>query len=147
MSRLRCDQTPAWRALRQLYDEQGRDFDVRRAFDTDPERFARFSLQAPHIFADLSKNLMDAEVQAQLLALAEQTGLQAHRDAMFQGERVNTTEQRQVMHHLLRTPLTGTAPGWVPDDLQPVLAQVHATLEAMLSYAEAVRSDARIEHV
>ena len=147
MSRLRCDQTPSWRALRQLYDEQGRDFDVRLAFEADAQRFDRFSLQAPHVFADLSKNLIDDEVQAQLLALAQETGLEAHRDAMFDGERVNLTEQRQVMHHLLRTPSTGTTPGWVPDDLQPVLAQVHATLDAMLDYAETVRSDTQIEHV
>ena len=70
MNRLRCDQTPAWGALRRLYDAQGRDFDLRQAFDADAQRFERFSLQAPHVFADLSKNLINDAVQAQLMELA-----------------------------------------------------------------------------
>lgn len=144
VDRLRCDRTPAWAALRQLYDTQGRDFDLRQAFEADAQRFERFSLQAPHVFADLSKNLLDAQVQAQLLTLAQQTGLETHRDAMFRGERINGTEQRQVMHHLLRTP---QGAGAVPAALLPELSDVHATLQAMLAYAQEVRADESIKHV
>jgi glucose-6-phosphate isomerase len=92
--RLRCDQTAAWAALQTHFYGTGRDFDLRDAFASDPGRFAAFSLQAPHVFADLSKNLVDAPTQALLLALADECGLAQHRDAMFAGEAINTTEQR-----------------------------------------------------
>ncbi len=149
MSRSRCDHTPAWGALRALYDAQGRDFDLRQAFAADAQRFDRFSLQAPHVFADLSKNLIDATVDAQLLELARQCGVQAHRDAMFNGEVINRTEQRQAMHFLLRYPAEGLSDAQQCDikNVASELGQVHATLRAMLAYAESVRADDSITHV
>jgi glucose-6-phosphate isomerase len=56
------------------------------------------------VFADLSKNLLDTDTEQLLLALAQQSGLEQHRDAMFAGDRINSTEQRAVMHWLLRNP-------------------------------------------
>jgi glucose-6-phosphate isomerase len=61
-----------------------------------------FSLQAPHVFADLSKNRIDATTLALLLDLADQCGVAAHRDAMFSGAAINTTENRPVGHVWLR---------------------------------------------
>ncbi len=138
--RLRCDRTAAWSALQTLYAGGARGFDLRQAFATDPGRFAAFSQQAPHVFADLSKNLVDAQVAQQLFALARESGVEALRDAMFRGEAINHTEQRAVKHWLLRAPLA-SAPG--DADLQAV----HTTLDAMLAYAEAVRADAAITDV
>lgn len=149
MSRLRCDHTPAWGALRSLYDRQGRDFDLRQAFPADVQRFDRFSLQAPHVFADLSKNLIDLAVQDQLIELARQCGVQAHRDAMFRGEVINRTEQRQVMHFLLRYPAS-PANGAAQDATKSIakeLSQVHATLNVMLTYADMVRHDEGITDI
>jgi len=149
MSRSRCDHTPAWGALRALYDAQGRDFDLRQAFAADAQRFERFSLQAPFVFADLSKNLIDADVDAQLLELARQCGVQAHRDAMFNGEVINRTEQRQVMHFLLRYPPDADSESQrnAIENVASKLSQVHATLNAMLTYAEMVRHDESITDV
>lgn len=144
-ARQRCDRTPAWAGLRELYDTRGRTLDLRRAFESDPGRFARLSLQAPHVFADLSKNLIDAPLQQSLTELARASGVQAHRDAMFQGEHVNRTEDRAAMHWLLRQPLDGVG-GLVPA-LQAELRQVHGVLDAMLAYAQAVREDAAITDV
>ena len=104
MNRLRCDQTSAWPALQALYAASGKNFDLKAAFAADPDRFASFSQDAPHVFADLSKNLIDAGTQALLLDLARECGLEQHRDAMFAGEQINGTEQRAVMHFLLRNP-------------------------------------------
>lgn len=101
---VRCDRTAAWGRLQALFEATGRDFDVRDAFAADADRFARFSQAAPHVFADLSKNRIDAATEDALLALAREAGLEAHRDAMFAGERINTTEDRAVMHFLLRAP-------------------------------------------
>ena len=138
---MRCDQTPAWQAL-QDHMAQLAGFDLRTAFAGDAQRAHSLSQTAPHVFADLSKNHVDAATEALLQELARQTGLAAHRDAMFRGEPINTTENRAVMHWLLRQP----EGSWGGDLAEP-LAQVHATLKAMLAYAEQIRADAQITDV
>ncbi|MET0382730.1 MAG: glucose-6-phosphate isomerase, partial [Burkholderiaceae bacterium] len=94
MTRPRCDLTAAWKALRRAFDEGGRGFDLRAAFAEDAGRFDRFSLEAPCVFADLSKNRWDDATRALLLDLARERGLEARRDAMFAGEPINLTEGR-----------------------------------------------------
>jgi glucose-6-phosphate isomerase len=149
MTRTRCDRTPAWGALQSSFNTGGRAFDLRTAFAADAGRFAAFSQNAPHVFADLSKNLIDNATQQLLLDLARQSGLEAHRDAMFAGEAINNTEQRAVMHWLLRNPtlalvdITDEAINSVAHEL----AKVHATLDAMLAYAQTVRADESITDV
>ena len=148
-NRLGCDQTPAWAALQACFEASGRHFDVREAFARDGQRFARLSQQAPHVFADLSKNLIDADTEALLLALAKQCGLQAHRDAMFAGEHINSTEDRAVMHFLLRYPpqvQQVRAPS-ATNNIANELSQVLATRSAMLAYAEQLRGDAAITDI
>ena len=149
MKLLRCDHTPAWAALAQAYSAQGKNLDVRTAFAADPQRFAHFSQQAPHVFADLSKNRIDAPTEALLLDLARQCGLVERRDAMFAGQAINSTENRAVMHFLLRNPAqapNGRAQA-ATDFVANELSKVHSTLDAMLAYAEAVRGDATITDV
>jgi glucose-6-phosphate isomerase len=141
---VRCDRTAAWTQLQAHYAESGRSFDLRTAFETDGDaRFEAFSEAAPYVFADLSKNLIDARTEALLLALARESGLEAHRDAMFAGQPINRTEDRAVMHFLLRAP----ADVPVAAHNQAALADVHATLDAMLAYAEQVRGDHTITDV
>lgn len=139
---VRCDRTPAWKELQKHFDTNARSFDLRDAFAADGKRFELFSQGAPQVFADLSKNLIDARAQALLLGLARECGLQARIDAMFAGERINVTEDRAVMHHLLRAPAGAGRGGAAPE-----LAQVHETLQAMLAYAEQVRADHTITDV
>ena len=79
----RCDHTPAWAALQQAFDTDGKALDVRRAFETDPQRFAKLSQSAPHVFADLSKNRIDTATESLLMDLARQCGVAQRRDAMF----------------------------------------------------------------
>lgn len=143
---LRCDQTPPWPLLQAHYADRGRHLDMRRAFEQDADRFAHFSQSAPHVFADLSKNLWDRDSEALLLDLARATGLEAHRNAMFAGEAINTTENRAVLHTLLRRPADVALPGDVPETAQR-LADVHSTLNAMLAFAEEVRGDTTITDV
>lgn len=149
MKTTRCDRTPAWGVLQQHFEQAGRQFDLRTAFASDVDRFAALSQSAPFVFADLSKNLMDAATEQALLEMARQSGLEQHRDAMFAGERINTTENRQVMHWLLRNPPLAQLQH-ARKDLENVaseLAQVHATLDAMLAYAENLRADDGITDV
>ena len=138
---MRCDQTPAWQAL-QNHAAQFASFDLREAFARDAHRVQTLGQSAPHVWADLSKNHTDTATEALLIELARQTGLAAHRDAMFRGEPINSTEGRAVMHWLLRQP-----EGPVQGDLAEPLAQVHATLRAMLAYAEQIRTDMQITDV
>jgi glucose-6-phosphate isomerase len=138
---MRCDQTQAWQDLK-AHAAQATGFDLRIAFAQDAHRAQTWSQTAPQVFADLSKNHVDAATEALLHALARQTGLAAHRDAMFRGEHINTTEDRAVMHWLLRQP-----EGSLSGELAKPLAQVHATLQPMLAYAETIRADAQITDV
>ncbi|RYF71357.1 MAG: glucose-6-phosphate isomerase, partial [Comamonadaceae bacterium] len=130
---VRCDRAPSWAALQAHFDGGGRGFDLRQAFAADAGRFEAFSQEAPHVFADLSKNLIDAPTEALLMALARECGLEAHRDAMFAGAHINRTEDRAVLHTLLRSPAA--------------TPEVRETLDAMLAYAERVRSDHTITDV
>jgi glucose-6-phosphate isomerase len=152
--RLRCDHTSAWAELGSSFESQGRAFDLREAFASDPQRFDNFSQQAPHVFADLSKNLIDAHSQQLLFDLAAQCQLEKLRDALFAGELVNSTEKRAVMHFLLRKPAAVHIERAEPaiknvanKDLSEELADVHKTLDAMLAYAEKVRSDDAITDI
>ena len=147
--RPRCDRTPAWAALQAAFKARGHAFDARQAFASDAQRFADFSQSAPHVFADLSKNLLDRETEELLFDLARQTGVEQHRDAMFAGAPINHTEQRAVMHWLLRKQaleLDGLA-SVATENVAHELSQVHATLDAMLAYAETVRADGAITDV
>ena len=138
---MRCDQTPAWKAL-QAHAVAFAGFDLREAFQASATRAADLSQPAPQVWADLSKNHTDPTTEALLLALAQQTGLAQHRDAMFRGEPINTTEGRAVMHWLLRQPARSLSGA-----LAAPLAQVHDTLDAMLAYAEQIRADNAITDV
>ena len=151
-----CHTKAAWNALQENFDNSGKSLDLRSNFAADAKRFERFSQSAPYVFADLSKNLIDTTTEALLCELARQCGVEQHRDAMFAGEKINTTEGRAVMHWLLRCPNTyGKEPAVAPaeytqaapENVAIELQKVHATLDAMLAYAEAVRADSAITDV
>ena len=129
----RCDRSPAWAALQDHFRLEGRQFDLREAFAREPRRFEDWSLQAPEVLADLSKNRISTATLQLLLQLARDCGLEAQREAMFQGEAINHTEGRAVLHTALRAP-QGQAPH---DD------EVQASLQRMLAFAESVRADDR----
>ena len=127
----RCDRTPAWGALKGHFEAHGRDFDMRDAFARDAGRFEAYGVEAPEVFADLSKNLIDTATRRFLLDLARECGVEAHRDAMFAGSPINTTEGRAVLHTALRAPHTSA--------LGRSLPEVEQVLGAMLTYVETVR--------
>ena len=143
---MRGDQTAAWQNLSELAQTFS-GFDLRDAFASDGQRALHFSQEAPGVFADLSKNHWDVKVEAQLLALAAQAGVLTHRDRMFKGEAINNTEQRAVMHWLLRHPAEGAAAQVLPAPVKSSLKDVHLTLNAMLLYAEHIRLDPQMTDV
>ena len=126
--------TAAWASLTDLYASFKPD--LRGWFEADPDRAERFTRTAADLYVDLSKNLVNAEVLAALVDLAEQVGVAARRDAMFAGEKINVTENRSVLHTALRLPRDAS----LVVDGTDVVAQVHEVLDKVYAFADAVRS-------
>lgn len=150
---LLCHGLPAWEALQTHHREQMLSMDLRAAFAQDGARLANLSMQAPHVFADLSKNLWSAETERLLRDLARQSQVQEKRDAMLAGAAVNCTEERAAMHWMLRMPRDGgllqhnaVRQAWAVA-MEEALAEVHETRAAMLALAEQVRADDSITDI
>lgn len=126
--------TPAWEALDGRADAF--DPDLRAWFGADPNRATRWTIDGADLHVDFSKNLIDEGVLADLLALAEQTGVYDLRDRMFAGEHINVTEDRAVLHTALRRPATDE----LTVDGQDAIADVHEVLNEVYDFAERVRS-------
>ena len=116
---------------------------LRELFADDPERAERYVVDVGDLRIDYSKHRIDDTVLARLLELAERSGVEARRDAMFAGEHINVTEDRAVMHVALRAP-RGTV---MMVDGVDVVPDVHAVLDQMSEFAERIRNDHRINHV
>lgn len=126
--------TPAWEALDERADAF--DPDLRAWFGADPNRATRWTIDGADLHVDFSKNLIDEDVLADLLALAEQTGVYDLRDRMFAGEHINVTEDRAVLHTALRRPATDE----LTVDGQDAITDVHEVLNKVYDFAERVRS-------
>ena len=125
----------AWKALQTNY-EQVRGLHLRKLFADDPKRGERMTAEAAGIFLDYSKNRVTDETLKLLLELAEESGLRARIDAMFRGEKINTTENRAVLHVALRAPKDAS----ILVDGENVVPQVHAVLDKMAQFSDRVRS-------
>src|SRR5437763_3169969 len=93
----------SWQALKRHYDEIS-ERHLRELFAGDPGRGERLTAEAAGLYLDYSKNRVTDETMKLLIALAEESGLQSRIDAMFRGEKINTTENRAVLHVALRAP-------------------------------------------
>jgi glucose-6-phosphate isomerase len=94
--------------------------------------------EAVGVFLDYSKNRVTDETLKLLIELAEQSGLRGRIDAMFQGEKINITENRAVLHVALRAPQGAS----ILVDSENVVPQVHVVLDKMANFSERVRSGA-----
>ncbi|MCP4314540.1 MAG: glucose-6-phosphate isomerase [Hyphomicrobiales bacterium] len=117
------------------HHDNGALTDMRAAFSADPDRFARFSARLDDLLLDYSKCAVDDTVMGLLQQLADDTGLEDKRDAMFAGVHINLTEERAVLHTALRN-RTGDP---VYDDGQDVMPDIRAVLDAMAAFSTAVR--------
>ncbi|MFB7473939.1 glucose-6-phosphate isomerase [Kitasatospora sp. NPDC056184] len=133
-ARTPLDRTPQWAALAKHREEFG-DTHLRELFAADPERGRRYTLQVGDLHVDYAKQLVTDETLALLRELAAATGVAELRDAMFRGEKINTTERRAVLHTALRAPRGAV----VEVDGENVVPAVHAVLDRMAAFAEQVR--------
>ncbi|AXG77258.1 glucose-6-phosphate isomerase [Streptomyces paludis] len=133
--RTRLNRTPEWSALGKHRDQLG-EVSLRELFDADPARGTGYTLQVGDLHLDYSKHLVTDETLALLRELAAATGVAELRDAMFRGEKINTTEDRAVLHTALRAPRDAV----IEVDGENVVPAVHAVLDKMGSFAGRIRS-------
>ncbi|HPG37296.1 MAG TPA: glucose-6-phosphate isomerase [Candidatus Saccharibacteria bacterium] len=109
---------------------------IKELFAADPQRGRNFSDSAGDIYLDFSKNQLDTATAQMLLDLAKERNVEAWRDAMFSGQKINTTENRAVLHTALRAP----ADAVIEVDGHNVVPDVQAVLAKMAEFAQKIRS-------
>ncbi|MCC5884827.1 MAG: glucose-6-phosphate isomerase [Gammaproteobacteria bacterium] len=133
MSSIDATHLPAWRLL----SERVRDLPhLRELLDADPQRFQHFRVDAPGMRLDLSRQRWDDGIRGQLVALAEEAGIDAARRQLFEANTFNPTEGRAVLHTALRT----HAGKSIDVDGTDAVAAVHAALEGMRRLCTSVRN-------
>ncbi|WP_406362079.1 glucose-6-phosphate isomerase [Streptomyces sp. NBC_00715] len=132
----RLTRRPEWVALEDHRATTLLQPHLRELFATDPGRAERYVVRVGDLHIDYSKHLITDETLALLQELATATDVFGLRDAMFRGEKINTTEDRAVLHTALRAP----ADAVVEVDGENVVPGVHAVLDKMAAFAGRVRS-------
>ncbi len=138
---MRVDQTTEWGALAE-HQQVVAGTTLRELFAADPTRGPAMTVTAGDLSLDYSKNRLTAETVRLLVALAERVDLRGQAEAMFRGDRINTTENRSVLHVALRMPRTAQ----LEVDGRDVVADVHAVLDRMGDFTDRVRSGAWTGH-
>ncbi|WP_030753128.1 glucose-6-phosphate isomerase [Streptomyces sp. NRRL F-5135] len=133
--RTRLHRTPEWSALGEHREQLG-DTPLRELFAADPGRGTDYTLQVGDLYLDYSKHLVTDRTLTLLRELAAATDVFGLRDAMFRGERINTTEDRAVLHTALRAARDTV----VEVDGENVVPRVHAVLDKMSAFADRIRS-------
>ncbi|HZX90191.1 MAG TPA: glucose-6-phosphate isomerase [Rudaea sp.] len=132
---LSVTQSPAWQALA-AHSADMRDVHLRELFADDPGRGERLVAEAAGLYLDYSKNRLTDETLRLLLQLAEERGVHRRIGAMWNGEKINFTESRAVLHIALRAPRNQRIEVYDSN----VVPDVHAVLDRMTAFAERVRS-------
>jgi glucose-6-phosphate isomerase len=127
----------AWKALASHY-RQTKELQLRKLFAADAKRSERMTLEASGLYLDYSKNRITNETLKLLLRLADESDLRSRIKAMFGGEKINTTENRAVLHVALRAPKGAS----ILVDGKNVVPEVHAVLDKMEAFSKRVRSGA-----
>ncbi|MGW7439971.1 glucose-6-phosphate isomerase [Streptomyces sp. NPDC054849] len=131
----KLNRTPEWLALGKHREQFGQTH-LRELFEENPARGADYTLQVGDLHIDYSKQLVTDETLALLRELAAATGVAELREAMFRGEKINTTEGRAVLHTALRAPSDAV----VEVDGEDVVPGVHAVLDKMAAFSDRIRS-------
>lgn len=134
-SRTKLTRTPEWLALGKHREELGQKH-LRELFEENPGRGSDYTLRAADLRIDYSKHLVTDETLALLRELAAATGVAGLREAMFRGDKINTTEDRAVLHTALRARRDSV----VTVDGENVVPGVHAVLDKMAAFADRIRS-------
>ncbi|MDR1952144.1 MAG: glucose-6-phosphate isomerase [Elusimicrobiota bacterium] len=136
MNSLGLTQTPAWKNL-QKRKEEGNNLILKELFK-DENRFKEFSIKDNELglVFDYSKNLIDKEIFSLLIKLAEAAGVNEYAKKMFNGDKINWTEKRAVLHIALRN--SDNHPIYA--DGKDVMPQINAVLDKMKKFSDDLRS-------
>jgi glucose-6-phosphate isomerase len=132
---LKLEQSENWQRLQGLA-EGHRSTHLSELFADDKERFNKYSLNVQNILFDYSKNCLTEDVLEALFCLAKDMDLQGAIERMYRGAKINTTEDRAVLHTALRN--RSNTPVFVDDD--NVMEVINAELDRMRSFVDKVRS-------
>ncbi|MFM5051719.1 glucose-6-phosphate isomerase [Aeromonas veronii] len=136
MKNINPTQTQAWQAL-EAHFAANKETRLKDLFAQDPKRFDKFSLTFDgDILVDYSKNLITEETLKLLVDLAKETDLRSAIDAMFNGDKINMTEGRSVLHVALRN--RSDRP--IESDGKDVMPEVNAVLAKMKGFCEKIIS-------
>lgn len=127
--------TTAWKNL-QAHFETIQHTTIKELFNTNAKRFEEFSIQYPSLLVDYSKNRINAETIQLLVDLAKETGVDEAIQQMFDGEKINVTEGRAVLHTALRN--RSNEPVYV--DGEDVMPQINEVLDQMKAFSTKVIS-------
>lgn len=127
---------PSWKALEE-HRLAMQNFSMREAFKSDPTRFEDLSASCCGLFLDYSKNLITPETRALLVNLAREAGVEQATRAMFEGERVNASENRPVLHTALRRPMGDS----VMVDGKNIVREVHTALAQMTDFVTRIHNN------
>ncbi|MFF4170450.1 glucose-6-phosphate isomerase [Streptomyces sp. NPDC001744] len=133
--RTRLNRLPEWAALGKHREQLGEPR-LRDLFAADPTRGTDLTLRVGDLYLDYSKHLVTGETLTLLRELAAATGVAELRDAMFRGEKINTTEDRAVLHTALRAPRDAV----IEVDGENVVPAVHAVLDRMGAFSDKIHS-------
>ena len=132
---------PAWKALAE-HSKEIRKLHLRELFANDSTRGEKLVAEGAGLFLDYSKNRVTDTTLKLLLQLAEECDLRGRIDAMFRGEKINTTEKRAVLHVALRAPKNAT----ILVDGKNVVPAVHDVLDKMATFSNRIRSGEWVGH-
>ena len=141
MSQPQLTTMPQWQALQQHFITIGRKH-LRELFAANPQRGEQLSIEDVGLYLDYSKQRVDTDTLRLLRELAEACELPQRIEAMFRGDKINTTENRAVLHVALRAPRTEK----IRVDGHDVVPDVHEVLDRMAAFSERVRSGAWLGH-
>lgn len=126
---------PAWSKLWNHFDDS-KTLHMREMFEQDPQRAERYWLQVGGLTLDYSKNRINDETMSLLFELAREAGVPERMRQMFHGEKINTTENRAVLHVALRNRTNSP----IMVDGEDVMPKVNRVLQRMGEFAHEVRS-------
>ena len=124
-----------WQALQSHHDSIS-DLHMRELFAKDPDRFSAFSVNACGVLLDYSKNRVTAETMDLLFTLAKSADIKSEVQRLLSGERINSTEDRSVLHTALRLPKGEK----LHVDGEEIVASIHEVADHAASFANKVRN-------
>src|SRR5438874_7232559 len=132
---------PAWKALAE-HSKEIEKLHLRDLFANDSARGEKLTAEGAGLFLDYSKNRVTETTLKLLQQLAEECDLRGRIDAMFRGDKINTTEKRAVLHVALRAPKNAT----ILVDGKNVVPAVHDVLDKMATFSNRIRSGEWVGH-